>query len=84
MGILRTFLEQQVLLSTFLVIGLGYAVGEVNFRGFNLGVGAVLFVGLGVGMLAPKAAPPALFGSLGLVMFVYGMAFNTASSSSPA
>ena len=73
MDILRTFLEQQILLTMFLVIGLGYAVGQVNIRGFNLGVGAVLFVGLGVGMLAPNASPPALLGSLGLVMFVYGI-----------
>lgn len=73
MDTLRTFLEQQPLLSMFLVIALGYAIGSVNIRGFNLGVGAVLFVGLGVGMLAPKAAPPALLGSLGLVMFVYGI-----------
>src|SRR5512137_1429336 len=73
MEIIRTFLEQQSLLSMFLVIALGYAIGAVNIRGFNLGIGAVLFVGLGVGMLAPKAAPPALLGSLGLVMFVYGI-----------
>jgi putative transport protein len=45
----------------------------VDIRGFNLGVGAVLFVGLGVGMVASNAAPPALLGSLGLVMFVYGI-----------
>ena len=57
----------------FLVIGLGYAIGSVNIRGFSLGIGAVLFVGLGVGILAPHAAPPALLGSLGLVMFVYGI-----------
>jgi putative transport protein len=57
----------------FLVIALGYAAGQVNIRGFNLGIGAVLFVGLGVGMLVPKAAPPALLGSLGLIMFVYGI-----------
>ena len=73
METIRTFLEQQPLLSMFLVIALGYAIGAVNLRGFNLGIGAVLFVGLGVGMLAPKAAPPALLGSLGLVMFVYGI-----------
>jgi putative transport protein len=42
----------------FLVIGLGYALGGVVIRGFSLGIGAVLFVGLGVGILAPKAAPP--------------------------
>ncbi|HQH53470.1 MAG TPA: TrkA C-terminal domain-containing protein [Candidatus Hydrogenedentes bacterium] len=73
MEALKTFLEQQSLLSMFLVIGLGYALGAVNIRGFALGIGAVLFVGLGVGMLAPQAAPPALLGSLGLVMFVYGI-----------
>src|SRR5512137_2135996 len=73
MEFLRTFLEQQSLLSMFLVIALGYAIGSINIRGFNLGIGAVLFVGLGVGMLAPKAAPPALLGSLGLVLFVYGI-----------
>ncbi|MBP7937556.1 MAG: YidE/YbjL duplication [Phycisphaerae bacterium] len=73
MDTIRTFLEQQPLLSMFLVIGLGYAVGQVNIRGFNLGIGAVLFVGLAAGMLAPNAAPPALLGSLGLVMFVYGI-----------
>jgi putative transport protein len=55
MEIIRTFLEQQSLLSLFLVIGLGYALGGVNIRGF---AGAVLFVGLAAGMLAPKAAPP--------------------------
>jgi len=30
------------LLSIFLVIGIGYALGEVNIRGFSLGVGAVI------------------------------------------
>ncbi|MCL4180818.1 MAG: YidE/YbjL duplication, partial [Verrucomicrobia bacterium] len=73
METIRTFLEQQSLLSLFLVIGLGYALGGVNVRGFALGAGAVLFVGLAAGMLAPKAAPPALVGSLGLVLFVYGI-----------
>jgi putative transport protein len=73
MDTLRTYLEQQPLLSMFLVIGLGYALGGVNIRGFALGAGAVLFVGLGVGMFAPQASPPALLGSLGLLMFVYGI-----------
>src|SRR5512146_1733404 len=73
MDALRTFLEQQPLLALFLVVGLGYALGGVNIRGFALGAGAVLFVGLGAGVLAPKAAPPALVGSLGLVLFVYGI-----------
>src|SRR5512137_1704510 len=71
--LLRVFLEQQPLLALFVVVGLGYALGGVNIRGFSLGAGAVLFVGLAAGMLAPKAAPPALVGSLGLVLFVYGV-----------
>ena len=73
MEVFTTFLEQQPLLMMFSVIGLGYALGGVNIRGFALGAGAVLFVGLGVGMVVPKAAPPALLGSLGLLMFVYGV-----------
>src|SRR5512136_771789 len=73
MDILKSFLEQQPLLSMFLVIGLGYALGGINIRGFALGAGAVLFVGLAAGMISPKAAPPALVGSLGLVLFVYGI-----------
>lgn len=73
MDMLRTFFEQQPLFSLFLVIGLGYAIGGVNIRGFSLGAGAVLFVGLATGMFAPKSAPPAVLGSLGLLMFVYGI-----------
>jgi len=73
MDVLRVFFEQQPLLSMFLVIAMGYAVGEVGLGGFSLGIGAVLFVGLAAGMLAPHSAPPALVGSLGLVMFVYGI-----------
>src|SRR5512136_1539084 len=73
MDILRAFFEQQPLLVMFLVIGLGYALGGVNIRGFALGAGAVLFVGLGAGIFAPQAAPPPLLGSLGLLMFVYGV-----------
>lgn len=72
MSYLIALLESQPMLSLFLVIGLGYAVGEIAVRGFSLGVGAVLFVGLFIGWLAPDAAPPPLIGSLGLVMFLYG------------
>lgn len=73
MEFLKTLLEQNQLMSLFLVIALGYAFGAVNIRGFSLGVGAVLFVGLAVGAMAPKATPPGLIGSLGLVMFLYGI-----------
>jgi putative transport protein len=73
MGTLAAFLASQPLLALFLVIGLGYALGEVSLGGLALGVGAVLFVGLAVGALVPGVAPPPLLGLLGLVMFLYGI-----------
>jgi putative transport protein len=69
----RTLLETQPLFTLFLTVALGYLVGEINIRGFSLGSGAVLFVGLAVGGFAPKAAPPALLGTLGLLLFLYGV-----------
>src|SRR6516165_10751756 len=73
MEFIRTLLEQQPLLALFLTIALGYVVGEINLRGFSLGVGAVLFVALGVGWFAPKSAPPAMLGNFGLALFLYAV-----------
>jgi putative transport protein len=73
MEFFRVLLEQNQLMALFLVVAVGYAFGNVNIRGFSLGVGAVLFVGLAIGAISPKAAPPPLVGSLGLVMFLYGI-----------
>ena len=41
---LSAFLNSQPLIAVFLVIGLGYAVGNIQFAGFSLGVGAVLSI----------------------------------------
>ena len=57
----------------FLAIGLGYAVGQINILGFSLGVGAVLFVGLFLGAIAPKAQIAGPIGLVGLIMFLYGI-----------
>jgi putative transport protein len=73
MDALTAFLVQQPLFALFLVIAAGYAIGAIDIKGFSLGVGAVLFSGLFVGAIAPKAAPPAVLGTLGLVMFLYGL-----------
>lgn len=73
MDALRTLLETQPLLTLFLTIALGYVVGEINIKGFSLGSGAVLFVGLAIGGFAPKAAPPAVLGTLGLLLFSTGV-----------
>jgi putative transport protein len=70
---LRTLLENSPMFALFAVIGLGYALGQISIGGFSLGVGAVLFAGLIVGAIAPKAAPPGLVSSIGLTMFLYGI-----------
>ena len=73
MEFIRTMLEQQPLMALFLTIAIGYLVGEINIKGFSLGVGAVLFVALGVGWFAPKAVPAPMVGTLGLSLFLYAV-----------
>src|SRR4051794_19635540 len=63
----------QPILALFLAVGLGYAVGQINILGFSLGIGAVLFVGLFLGAIAPKAQIAGPIGLIGLVMFLYGI-----------
>src|SRR5688572_767507 len=73
MELIRRLLEQQPLMALFLTIAIGYLVGEINVKGFSLGVGAVLFVALGVGWFAPKAVPAPMVGTLGLALFLYAV-----------
>jgi putative transport protein len=73
MEFIKTLLEQQPLMALFLTIAIGYLVGEINIKGFSLGVGAVLFVALGIGWFAPKSVPAPMVGTLGLALFLYGV-----------
>ncbi|CAB3801497.1 Aspartate/alanine antiporter [Paraburkholderia caffeinitolerans] len=73
MDAVRDLLSAQPLFALFLTIAIGYLVGEINIKGVALGSGAVLFVGLAVGAFAPKSAPPPLLGTLGLLLFLYGI-----------
>nr|WP_246522902.1 TrkA C-terminal domain-containing protein [Neoroseomonas eburnea] len=69
---LRSILEGSPMLALFIAIGLGYALGQLPVLGVTFGAGAVLFSGLAIGAVAPRAAPPGLVGTLGLLMFLYG------------
>ena len=69
----RDIIGTQPILAVFLAIGAGYLVGQINFGGFSLGVGAVLFVGLAIGAFAPKASVVGPIGLTGLIMFLYGI-----------
>jgi putative transport protein len=73
MAALGDFLAAQPILSLFLAVALGYAVGQINIAGFSLGIGAVLFVGLAIGAIAPKAQIAGPIGLIGLTMFLYGI-----------
>jgi putative transport protein len=70
---IKTLMEQQPLMTLFLTIAIGYLVGEVNIKGFSLGVGAVLFVALAIGWFAPKSVPSPMVGTLGLALFLYAV-----------
>jgi len=65
------FLSHNPLLLLFLVAAIGYPLGRLKVRGSQLGVAAVLFVGLGVGALSPALALPDIVYMLGLALFVY-------------
>jgi putative transport protein len=73
MDSLRTVLEQQPLMAMFLTIAIGYLAGEINIKGFSLGVGAVLFVALAMGWFAPGAVPAPIIGTFGLALFLYAV-----------
>ena len=73
MEFVKTLLEQQPLMTLFLTIAIGYIVGEINIKGFSLGVGAVLFVALFMGWFAPKSVPAPMVGTLGLALFLYAV-----------
>src|SRR5688572_29416816 len=73
MEFVRSLLEAQPLTALFLTIALGYVIGEIQYKGFSLGDGAVLFVALGVGWFAPKSAPAAMLGNFGLALFLYAI-----------
>jgi putative transport protein len=72
LDLLRGILEGSPMLALFVAIGIGYALGQIPVLGVTFGAGAVLFSGLAIGAIAPKAAPPGLVGTLGLLMFLYG------------
>lgn len=73
MEFVKTLLEEQPMFALFLTIAIGYVVGEINLKGFSLGVGAVLFVALATGWFAPKSAPAPMVGTLGLSLFLYAV-----------
>ena len=69
-SILSLLAENQLLL-LFVIIGLGYLVGNIRIAGFQLGVVAVLFAGIFLGALDRRLGLPEFIYVIGLVLFVY-------------
>jgi putative transport protein len=73
LGGFSSLIGTQPIFAIFLAVGLGYAVGQISILGFSLGIGAVLFVGIFFGAIAPKAHIDGPIGLIGLIMFLYGI-----------
>jgi putative transport protein len=74
---LLNLLVQNPLLVLFVVFGIGYLVGNINFFGFKLGVAAVLFVGMLFGALDHRLILPENIYIIGVVIFVYAIGLQS-------
>jgi putative transport protein len=70
LGMIQLLIDNPLLLLV-IVSALGYAIGQIKIKGSNLGVAAVLFVGLGFGAIHPDLELPEFISLLGLVVFIY-------------
>jgi len=68
---MNTFLTENPLLLLFLVVSIGYLVGNIKVKGTGLGTAAVLFVGLAFGAMNPDFNVPDIIFQIGIVFFVY-------------
>ncbi len=65
------FLAANPIFLLFFIIGLGFLLGNIRLFGFNLGVSAVLFVGIACGAVDPRLNLPEYIYIIGLILFVY-------------
>jgi putative transport protein len=70
-------LASNQLLLLFVVIGLGYLAGNLKIFSFQLGVVAVLFVGILLGAVDRRLALPEHVYVIGLVLFVYAIGLQS-------
>lgn len=77
----REIIAQSEPLLLFLVIGIGFMLGQIRYRGFKLGVAGVLFIGLLFGAWRPEGAEPLAIAhqvmQIGLILFVYTVGLNS-------
>ncbi|MDO5031258.1 aspartate:alanine exchanger family transporter [Corynebacterium sp.] len=70
------FLASQPLLTLFLIMAVGLAVGKTSVAGVSLGAAAAMFVALGLSAANPEIVIPPLIYQFGLALFVYVIGLN--------
>lgn len=68
---MSSYLIENPLILLFLVIAIGYLIGNFKVKGTGLGTAAVLFVGLGFGAANPQFNVPEIIFQIGIIFFVY-------------
>ncbi|MGC9328481.1 MAG: TrkA C-terminal domain-containing protein, partial [Candidatus Hinthialibacter sp.] len=66
-----SFLNANPILSLFVIIASGIALGNISLRGFSFGSSAVIFTGILFGHLGAKL--PEEINTLGVILFVYAI-----------
>ncbi len=66
------------IISLFLIIGLGIALGQIHIKGFSLGSSGVIFIGIFFGHFGIQL--PNEFKTLGIILFVYSLGLQTGPS----
>ena len=78
---MREIISQSEPLLLFLVIGIGFMLGQIQIYGFKLGVAGVLFIGLVFGAWMPHGTEPMTIAyqvmQVGLILFVYTIGLSS-------
>lgn len=74
---MKDYLVEYPLLLLFMVVSLGYLLGNIKIKGNGLGVAAVLFTGLAFGAIDPRFSIPPIVFQLGLSIFVYSVGLSS-------
>jgi putative transport protein len=81
MDAIREIIADSEPLLLFLVIGVGFLLGQVQIKGFKLGVAGVLFAGLFFGAWVPPGTEPMTIAlqimQIGLILFVYTIGLSS-------
>ena len=70
------FLASSPLLSLFVIMAVGLAIGKIKIFGISLGAAAAMFVALGLSTANPDIQIPPLVYQFGLAIFVYAIGLS--------